>query len=359
MSKYKLCRGFKDLMPTDYKKYDFLKKELESVSNTYGYKMVDTCFIEESNLYKDCFDEDISNHLFEIEGRFTNHVSLTYDNTISILRSIVENKLYVDKSLPLKFMYCKEKCCYDKKKPSESNKCEFGFECVGDKSVYLDVENVLVNMRILSYLGLSCYNLKIANFGEDNEYYDTFKQTLSILSIDYEEDDSINKRDYYSGIAFEIDIDEYNGVISGGRYDHLINVIGGVSVGAVGSRIDFDTLVKIIDEKEGFPTFNEEVDFYIIPKSKNVFKYALYVSEMLREIGAFVQIHYKEYDLRRLDDLLERIDVTYSIVIDEEDEINSTIKVRNALIKNESTVLLKDFISDLEKLDEHHHEREE
>ena len=46
MSKYKLCRGFKDLMPSDYKKYLFLKDTIEEVSNVYGYKMLKSSCIE-------------------------------------------------------------------------------------------------------------------------------------------------------------------------------------------------------------------------------------------------------------------------------------------------------------------------
>ena len=53
--------------------------------------------------------------------------------------------------------------------------------------------------------------------------------------------------------------------------------------------------------------------------------------------------------------MLDRVDVTYSIVINEEDELKETIRVRNSLNKNESVVNLKDFINDLESLEEHHH----
>ena len=167
MSKYKLCRGFKDLMPSDYKKYMFLKDTIEEVSNVYGFKMIQTSCVEESNLFKVCNKNDVTNKLFTIEGRFTNDASLNYDNTISILRSVVENKLYVDKSLPLKLMYLKEVYKYDKKDCSRASDYEFGFECISDKSPYLDIENILLNLKIINFLGLSSYLLKIKNIGED------------------------------------------------------------------------------------------------------------------------------------------------------------------------------------------------
>lgn len=358
MSKYKLCRGFKDLMPSDYKKYEYLKNAIEGVGNVYGYKMVKTACIEESSLFSSCYKDDIDSKLFQIANRFTNNVSLNYDSTISILRSVVENKLYVDKSLPLKLMSLTEVYSYSRKNPDKASKYVYDFECIGDKSVYLDVENILLAMKILNFISLSGYNLRINNLGEDSDYYLSFKQTLTNLGVDYQEDETINGKDYCTGIVYEIDVDNYNSVISGARYDGLVDIIGSVSVGVVGTHIDFDKLIKLCEDNEIFPSFKEEVDFYIIPKNEKVFKYAIYVSELLRDIGAVVEIHYKEYDLKRLDDLLERIDVMYSLVIDEGDEVRETLKVRNSLNKKETTVKLKDFIKDLEELDEHHHEGE-
>ena len=355
MSKYKVCRGFKDLMPTDYKKYKFLKDTVEEVANVYGYKMMKTACIEESDLYECNFEEDISKRLFSIEGRFTNSVSLNYDSTISILRSVVESKLYVDKSLPLKLMYLNEEFKYDKKSPSNASKYVFGFECIGDKSVYLDVENILLSMKIIEFLDQGGYNLRINNLGEDNEYYLTFKQTLINLGIDFEEDSDIKGLPYYSGIAYEVDVDDYRALISGGRYDYLVDNIGGVRVDCVGCKIDFDNLVKLLDKYEMFPDFREDVDFYIIPVGEKTFKYALYVSELIRDIGAVVEIHYKEYDLKRLDDLIDRVDVAYTVVIEEDDISKETLKIRNSVNKKESIVKLKDFIKDLEEIEEEHH----
>lgn len=355
MSKYKLCRGFKDLMPSDYKKYKFLKDTIEEVANVYGYKMMKTACIEDSNLFKCNFKDDISNRLFTIENRFTNDASLNYDSTISILRSVVENKLYVDKSIPLKLMYLNEEFNYDKKNPNSSSKYVYGFECIGDKSVYLDVENVLLVMKIIEFLGQGSYNLKINNLGEDSDYYLTFKQTLINLGIDFEESEDVKGKSYYSGIAYEIDVDEYDSLIEGGRYDYLIDNIGGVKVDCIGCKINFDNLAKILDKYEMFPDFRENVDFYIIPVGEQTFKYSLYVSERIRDLGAVVEIHYKEYDLKRLDDLLDRVDVTYTIVIEEDNVNKETLKIRNSMNKRESVVKFKDFIKELEELDEHHH----
>ncbi len=355
MSKYKVCRGFRDLLPLEFKKYDFLGDNIREISDVYGYKMMDTACLEDSRLFSECYhDDELENKMFNVEGRFVNVASLNYDSSVSILRSVVENKLYVDKSLPLRFMYMKNEYYYDKKDTSKASKCVFGFECVSDKSVYLDVENVLLSLRILSYLGISSYNLRINNVGEDSDCYKKFKDSLDELVISYEEDKKV-RGSCSTGIAYEIDVDRFNGVIRGDRHDSLVEIIGGVKVCACGMKIDLDELVRVMDMLELFPSFAEEIDFYIIPKGEKTFNYALYVSEKLRELGAIVDIHYKEYDLKRLDSLLDRVDVIYSLIIDEEDVKKKTVKVFNGFSKEEKSVYLKDLLKGLETLDEHHH----
>jgi histidyl-tRNA synthetase len=210
-------------------------------------------------------------------------------------------------------------------------------------------------MKIIDFLGQGGYKLRINNLGEDDDYYLTFKQTLINLGVYFEEDNNVKGLSYYSGIAYEIDVENYDALISGGRYDYLVDNIGGVKVDCVGCKIDFDNLVKLLDQYEMFPSFREDVDFYIIPVGEHTFKYAIYVSELIRDIGAVVEIHYKEYDLKRLDDLLDRVDVAYTIVIEEDDISKETLKVRNSLTKERRVVKLKSFIKDLENLEEHHH----
>ena len=358
MSKYKTCKGFKDLMPADYKRYMFLKDSIEEVGNLYGYKPVQPACIDESNLFKDCYDKEIESNLFTIDGRFINSASLNFDSTVSVLRGVVESKLYVDKSLPLKLMYLNNMYRYNRRDKSKACYTQFGFECIADKSPYLDVEHILANIKVLSSLGFNNYNLRICNVGEDEEYYKTIINCLDNLDVGYEEDDNIDNLPYCTGIAFSIDVDEYDSVIYGGRYDGLIDIIGNVLVGCVGSKVNFDKLIKLMDDYEAFPDFKEEVDFYIIPVNSRCFEYGLGISEILRDYGAVVEIHYKEYDLKRLDDLLDRVNVTYSLVIDEEDVKKKTVKVRNSLSKQQSCVLLKDFLKDLESLEEHHHKGE-
>ena len=59
--------------------------------------------------------------------------------------------------------------------------------------------------------------------------------------------------------------------------------------------------------------------------------------------------------LKRLEDLLDRVDVAYTIVIEENDISKETLKIRNSLTKEQRVVKLKSFIKDLKNIEEHHH----
>ena len=85
-------------------------------------------------------------------------------------------------------MYLKETFKYNKKDSSKASSYEFGFECVGEKSPYLDIENILMNLKIINFLGLGSYNLKINNFEPHpivNNNEDAFFQFRTPDDIDY------------------------------------------------------------------------------------------------------------------------------------------------------------------------------
>ena len=51
-----------------------------------------------------------------------------------------------------------------------------------------------------------------------------------------------------------------------------------------------------------------------------------------------MEIHYKEYDLKRLDDLIDRVDVTYTVVIEEGVEYIATYAFANCTALQSITI---------------------
>jgi histidyl-tRNA synthetase len=81
-------------------------------------------------------------------------------------------------------------------------------------------------------------------------------ETLGVKPQQYEYSPTLARGlDYYTGLIFEIEIEEYTvgSVCGGGRYDKLIGMFSGQDVPAVGFAFGFDRLMEALNEQNIFP----------------------------------------------------------------------------------------------------------
>jgi histidyl-tRNA synthetase len=129
---------------------------------------------------------------------------------------------------------------------------------------------------ILDYLG-----------DTSKQHFDRVCDLLTQLGIDY----AINPRlvrglDYYTHTAFEIQSDDLGAqatVCGGGRYDGLVEQLGGKATPAVGWAIGMERLIILL-QKIGC-NLQSEIDFFIISKGDQAEAQALVISHRLRNLG--------------------------------------------------------------------------
>jgi histidyl-tRNA synthetase len=94
--------------------------------------------------------------------------------------------------------------------------------------------------------------------------------------------------DYYTGPVFEVfakGFEDYGSIAGGGRYDGIINLMGGGSTPATGISFGIDRLIPLIEMKEGFQEIKLGVDVLIAPMSDSVKSEAIKVAQDLRTVG--------------------------------------------------------------------------
>lgn len=84
------------------------------------------------------------------------------------------------------------------------------------------------------------------------DHFDTVNRTLQTLNVPFELDKRLVRGlDYYTRTAFEIQtrmLGAQSAVAGGGRYDGLVESLGGPSTPAIGFAIGFDRLVEILGQ---------------------------------------------------------------------------------------------------------------
>ena len=172
MSKYKTVKGFNDVYNTEYKIGRYIKDIIVEVSETYNYKPLELSEFEYTTLFTDHYGEAIKDSLFTIDNRYTTAISLRYDNILSIVRSITENKFYVDKTLPIKLMCDTKTYKFNKKNRRQKVRNEeFVFVNANCDSCYLDVENINIALDVFCGLGTDEIDLIIYKNKIDEKSY--------------------------------------------------------------------------------------------------------------------------------------------------------------------------------------------
>ena len=190
---------------------------------------------------------------------------------------------------------------------------------------------------------------------ESKNHFEKVKEYLDALNIDYTLNSNIVRGlDYYTHTVFEVEADikgfgSQNVLAAGGRYDHLVEFIGGPSVPGVGFALGLERLLLAL-EKEGIDIKEKEpLDVYIFGASKEEKKYILSLGNTLRMNGFNVEIDYNnksfKSNFKKADSLLAK----YIIIIGEEEVKSKILTVKNNKTKEEYKVKLDNLIEFLDE----------
>lgn len=182
---------------------------------------------------------------------------------------------------------------------------------------------------------------------EDKAYFDKIVDNLKKLGIPA----LVNHRlvrgiDYYTGLVFEVKVDFKDlgnaaTICGGGRYDNLVEELGGPQTGALGFAFGFERLVEVA-ALSGFTSNSKGPDFFIINACTDPF-YALNILQTLKSSGYSAQISYEN---KKISTLLKQAYLTnplYILTIGEQEQDTKTVFCQNALTK-------ESIIFDLDKL---------
>jgi histidyl-tRNA synthetase len=121
---------------------------------------------------------------------------------------------------------------------------------------------------------------------ESVSHFNTVKNYLDDLGIEYVVNPNLVRGlDYYNRTVFEwvtTELGAQGTVCAGGRYDGLVEQIGGKSTPAVGFAMGIERLVALLQEKELVPN-HKSADVYVVMAGEEAQRPGFVISEMLRD----------------------------------------------------------------------------
>ena len=353
MTKYKTVKGFSDIYNTEYKISKYIKDIIVEISESYNYKPIELAEFEYTSLFSDFYGEEIKQSLYSIDNRYSTSISLRNNVVLSIIRSIIENKLYVDKSMPIKLMSNSKTYIFNKRnRKQKAMNEEFTFVNALISDYHLDVENINFALDVLGALGMEKIDLVIHQNNLDDTKFAQIQQLLDNLNIYYQIDE--RQESFYDGLEYQFYYNEIL-VAEGGRHDYVAKKLQAPEIPSSSLSFDIDELKNIIEYTSLIPPMEEELDFLVV-STENEYDSCLIVASRLRELGVKVDICYNEYDTSRLRDFIDRMNIPYTIMTNTKDVNKGIVTVRNSISKEEGNVYFEKFIEELIEHNHHHHD---
>ena len=217
-------------------------------------------------------------------------------------------------------------------------------------------------MRIIDCKNESCKEIaKNAPLMLDNlcdeckNDFEELKNNLDIMGVLYTVDPTIVRGlDYYTKTAFEFvsgELGAQSTVCGGGRYNNLIEQLGGDSVPGVGFAMGFERLLLTLEAENVEIEDNEKSDVLVamLDKSNACRNYGLTLAKKLRSEGIKVQIDLLARNFKGQFKFADRIGAKYVIVIGEDEIKTDTLTLKNMANSQQISVKACDIIKELKK----------
>ncbi len=183
---------------------------------------------------------------------------------------------------------------------------------------------------------------------ECSDHFSRFKEALDLIGLEYTVDPRIVRGlDYYTKTAFEIvtnTIGAQGTVCGGGRYDGLIEEVGGPSTPGVGFGMGIERLLLVL-EKAGIEIpMPPSMELFIAGLGEAGSKEAIKLVHQLRSNGIKCDKDYMGRSLKAQMKYANKMNAKYTTVIGEDEINNNKIKLKNMETGNDEEVQLDQLI---------------
>ena len=332
----------------------------------------------------------VQKEMYTFNDKGNRSITLKPEGTAPVVRAFIENRLF-NEAQPTKLYYAIPCFRYENVQKGRLRQFhQFGTEVFGSKEPSMDAEVIAFAMEFLKSLGLKSLSLNINNLGCPNcrpkynealkkfleENYDDLcglcqsrfeknpmrildcknkncgeitknapiildymceecdthftevKKYLDALNIPYTVDPGIVRGlDYYTKTIFEILNDDFT-VCGGGRYDRLIEQLGGPEMPAVGFGLGIERLLLTL-QNEGVEIPNEGLyDLYIGARGEDGKLASFKLANALRTRGIKTEINHMGRSLKAEMKYANKIGAKFTVVLGDDELQTGNAKLK-------------------------------
>lgn len=354
----------------------------------------------------------VTKETYDFKDRGDRNLTLRPEGTASVVRWFIENKLYGNMSDPVKVYYNMKMYRYERPQKGRNREfTQWGFEMFGSDNIYSDAEVISLAYNAYRLLGLEDITIHINSLGDSesrNNYrdalvkyfrphidelcddckerleknplrildckvdagsdilknapktldylnevsktrFDKLLDLLDLLEINYQVDTSLVRGlDYYNHVVFEVYYKNSLALGGGGRYNGLVETLGGPSVPGVGFAMGYDRTLEVIEEEGINIPINDSIDVYLLAVSEGEKDSATYIAQNLRLNGFIVETNLLDKPLKSQFKSVDRYNSKYLIVLNDKDLEKNEVVLKDNKTKEEERVEINDLVDYLD-----------
>ena len=180
---------------------------------------------------------------------------------------------------------------------------------------------------------------------DDKEHFSTVQNLLSGLNIPYELDHQmVRGLDYYTRTTFEFisgNLGAQDAICGGGRYDGLVETLGGKPTPAIGFAAGMERILLSMDIGKDDA---KENTVYLINLVESASGQALFIANELRELGCYVIMDTLRRSLKAQLRDANRIGAVKAVIMGEEELKNKTVQIKDLSSGEQEEIVMNDLV---------------
>jgi len=162
-------------------------------------------------------------------------------------------------------------------------------------------------------------------------HFAKLKDELNLRSIAYQENwRLVRGLDYYTRTTFEVTAEglgSQNAVCGGGRYDGLVQLLGGPETKGIGFAIGTDRAILSIQESGNLPKL-PGLDVFVAWMGAKCYPAAVAIARKLRDAGFSVELPPEEMKFKKSLGLADKLGARYALIIGEDEVASGTFTLK-------------------------------
>ena len=155
---------------------------------------------------------------------------------------------------------------------------------------------------------------------------------------------------YYTGFVFELFDAKgtFRAICGGGRYDNLLQSLGGVDLPALGFGMGDVVLGELLRERGLMPPYAPVMDYWVAADMEELRPVVMSIATLLRRLGKSVEYALRSQQLPRQLKTAAAAGAEHAVILKQEAlAARGEVTIRNLADGTERTVLMKDWLNDL------------